>query len=77
LGVDTDGVKHPLGLWDGSTENATVATTLLANLVERGLDVEQGVLVVIDGAKGAAQGRPLGARRPRAGAALRAPQGMS
>jgi putative transposase len=51
LGIDTDGVKHPLGLWDGSTENATVATTLLANLVERGLDVEQGVLCVIDGAK--------------------------
>src|SRR3954449_7496221 len=51
LGIDTDGVKHPLGLWDGSTENATVATTLLANLVERGLDVEQGVPVVIDGAK--------------------------
>ncbi len=51
LGIDTDGVKHPLGLWDGSTENATVATTLLGNLVERGLDVEQGVLVVIDGAK--------------------------
>jgi transposase-like protein len=51
LGIDSDGVKHPLGLWDGSTENATVATTLLANLVERGLDVEQGVLVVIDGAK--------------------------
>jgi putative transposase len=51
LGIDTDGVKHPLGLWDGSTENATVATTLLANLVDRGLDIEQGVLVVIDGAK--------------------------
>lgn len=51
LGIDSDGVKHPLGLWDGSTENATVATTLLANLVERGLDVEQGVLVVLDGAK--------------------------
>ncbi|HEU5490908.1 MAG TPA: IS256 family transposase [Gaiellaceae bacterium] len=51
LGIDTDGTKHPLGLWDGSTENATVATTLLSNLVERGLDVEQGVLVVIDGAK--------------------------
>src|SRR5215216_1423205 len=51
LGIDVDGVKHPLGLWDGSTENATVATTLLANLVERGLDVEQGVLVVLDGAK--------------------------
>lgn len=51
LGIDTDGVKHPLGLWDGSTENATVATTLLSNLVERGLDVEQGVLCVLDGAK--------------------------
>jgi len=51
LGIDTDGVKHPLGLWDGSTENATVTTTLLANLAERGLDVEQGALVVIDGAK--------------------------
>ena len=51
LGIDTDGVKHPLGLWDGSTENATVATTLLANLVDRGLDVQQGVLVVVDGAK--------------------------
>jgi putative transposase len=51
LGIDTDGIKQPLGLWDGSTENSTVATTLLANLVERGLDVDQGVLVVIDGAK--------------------------
>ncbi|HET9739469.1 MAG TPA: IS256 family transposase [Solirubrobacteraceae bacterium] len=49
LGIDTDGVKHPLGLWDGSTENATVATTLLSNLTGRGLDIEQGVLVVLDG----------------------------
>ena len=45
-GIDTDGVKQPLGLWDGSTENATVVTTLLANLLERGLDAGQGVLVV-------------------------------
>ena len=29
LGITTDGVKLPLGLWDGSTENATVATELL------------------------------------------------
>src|SRR4051794_25399979 len=56
LGIDTDGIKHPLGLWDGSTENATVVTTLLANLVERGLDSEQGVLVVIDGAKALRKG---------------------
>jgi putative transposase len=51
LGVTTDGVKIPLGLWEGSTENATVATALLSDLVDRGLDVEQGVLCVLDGAK--------------------------
>src|SRR3954469_6116125 len=51
LGIHTDGVKHPLGLWDGSSEKGNARTPLLANLVERGLDVEQGVLVVIDGAK--------------------------
>ncbi len=51
LGITTDGVKVPLGLWDGSTENKTVAAHLLADLVGRGLDVEQGVLVVLDGSK--------------------------
>jgi len=51
LGITTDGVKVPLGLWDGSTENATVARELLSNLVARGLDLGQGVLCVIDGAK--------------------------
>src|SRR5215218_3587216 len=30
LGISTDGVKIPLGLWEGSTENATLARTLLA-----------------------------------------------
>ena len=51
LGITVDGRKLPLGLWEGSTENATVATALLSDLVERGLDVSGGVLVVIDGAK--------------------------
>jgi putative transposase len=51
LGITTEGVKLPLGLWDGSTENATVAKELLSNLVCRGLDLGQGVLCVIDGAK--------------------------
>ena len=51
LGISTDGVKIPLGLWDGSTENATVAKDALSNLVARGLDLHQGVLCVIDGAK--------------------------
>ena len=51
LGITTDGEKLALGLWEGSTENATIAQSLLSDLVDRGLDVEQGVLVVIDGAK--------------------------
>jgi len=51
LGITTDGVKIPLGLWEGSTENATLVRTLLADLVDRGLDPEQAILFVIDGGK--------------------------
>jgi transposase-like protein len=51
LGITTEGAKIPLGLWEGSTENAAVGTALLSDLVERGLDPEQGILFVIDGAK--------------------------
>jgi transposase-like protein len=51
LGITTEGVKIPLGLWEGSAENATVATALLSDLVERGLDPEQGILFVVDGSK--------------------------
>ena len=51
LGITTEGVKIPLGLWEGSTENTTVATALLSDLVERGLDPEQGMLFVLDGSK--------------------------
>ena len=45
------GVKIPLGLWEGSTENATLVWMLLADLVDRGLDPGQAILFVIDGGK--------------------------
>jgi transposase-like protein len=51
LGISTEGVKIPLGLWEGSTENATLVSMLLAELVDRGLDPEQAILFVIDGGK--------------------------
>ncbi len=51
LGIDTQGVKHILGLRQGATENAAVAKGLLEELVERGLSVDRPILVVIDGAK--------------------------
>jgi transposase-like protein len=51
LAITADGTKVPVGLWEGSTENATVVKALLADLVARGLDAGDGLLVVIDGAK--------------------------
>ena len=51
LGIGIDGVKHPLGLVEGSTENTTVVTELLSGLRERGLDTHRPILVGIDGAK--------------------------
>ncbi len=56
LVITTDGSKVPVGLWLGDTENKTVVTALLADLVARGLDVSSGVLCVIDGAKALAAG---------------------
>jgi hypothetical protein len=35
LGIDHTGVKHALGLWDGSTENAAVCQSLLADLLHQ------------------------------------------
>jgi transposase-like protein len=52
LGIDVHGKKHPLGLWVGSTENKAVCTSLLQDLLARGLRIEGELLCVIDGAKG-------------------------
>jgi transposase-like protein len=51
LAITADGTKKPVGLWDGSTENKTVVRALLADLVSRGLAFDDGLLVVLDGAK--------------------------
>ena len=51
LVVTADGTKVPVGLRLGDTENKTVVTALLADVVARGLDYTNGLLVVIDGAK--------------------------
>jgi putative transposase len=51
LAITADGTKKPVGLWDGSTENKTVVRALLADLVERGVAFDDGLLVVLDGAK--------------------------
>jgi len=51
LGVDRQGQKHVLGLWQGATENSTLVRQLLADLRERGLNTDAPMLVLIDGAK--------------------------
>ena len=56
LVITTDGTRLPVGLWLGDTENKTVVTALLTDLVSRGLDTESGMLCVIDGAKALAAG---------------------
>jgi transposase-like protein len=51
LGIGIDGIKHPLSLVEGSTENTTLVTELIVGLRERGLDVTRPILVVLDGSK--------------------------
>ncbi len=51
IGVDSEGYKHVLGLRDGASENATVCTALLEDLVERGVKPDRRRLFVIDGSK--------------------------
>jgi putative transposase len=52
LGVDIKGRKIPLGFVQTATENARACKEFLKGLVARGLKSEQGLLFVIDGAKG-------------------------
>jgi transposase-like protein len=55
IGIDGGGVKHPLGLIEGATENAAVVQALLDNLIERGLDPTICRLFIIDGSKALAK----------------------
>src|SRR6266545_3363315 len=66
LGIDADGHKHPLGLIEGATENATVVQALIDNLIERGLDPKVCRLFIIDGAKALSKviRRTFGAHTP-------------
>src|SRR6266853_680634 len=51
VGIDAQGIKHPLALTEGATENAAVAQALIDDLIERGLDPAVPRLFIIDGSK--------------------------
>lgn len=52
MGLTSDGRKVLLGFVQSGTENALVIGNFLEELIERGLRIEKGVLVIIDGSKG-------------------------
>ena len=51
VGVDEDGKKYVLGVRSGASENATVTTALLEDLVARGIRPDRRRRFVVDGAK--------------------------
>src|SRR6266700_2538829 len=51
IGIDAQGIKHPLALAEGATENTAVVQALIDDLIERGLDPAVPRLFIIDGAK--------------------------
>lgn len=51
VGVDAEGHKHVLGIREGATENSTVITELLEDIVSRGVNPKRKMLFVIDGSK--------------------------
>jgi transposase-like protein len=66
VGVDSEGRKHVLGIREGATENSTVVTELLEDIVARGVDPKQKRLFIIDGSKAirAAINAVFGAQQP-------------
>jgi transposase-like protein len=52
LGITMTGEKHLLGFIETDTENATVLSVFLRSLLDRGLDISRGLLVILDGGKG-------------------------
>ena len=70
LVITSDGTKVPVGLWLGDTENKTVVTALLADLVARGLYDRVGRALRHRRVQGPRRGHQEGVRRRRLGAAL-------
>ena len=52
LGITLAGEKRFLGFIETDTENETVLTPFVHSLLDRGLDISQGILVLLDGGKG-------------------------
>src|SRR5215471_4764754 len=49
LGIDKTGTKTILGYHQGATENRQICDRLMEGMAGRGLDLQQGILAVLDG----------------------------
>lgn len=52
IGITEKGDKRTLGLTQATTENGAAIAVMLRDMIARGLDFEQGLLIVIDGGTG-------------------------
>jgi len=52
LGLDTGGIKKPLGFWQGATENHELCEELFADMERRGMVLTRKIIWVTDGGKG-------------------------
>lgn len=52
LGVPMSGEKTPLGFIQATTEYEKVVREFWKGLLDRGLNIEEGILCIIDGARG-------------------------
>ena len=74
LGIGCDGRKTVLGIREGATENTAVVSSLLSELVERGLDFSVAAAVYPGRRQSAARGRATPRRRGGVHPALPGPQ---
>jgi len=54
VGITIEGRKVMLGFIEAATENEKIASEFLKGLLSRGLNIEEGILAIIDGSKGLA-----------------------
>lgn len=52
VGITIEGRKVILGFIEAATENEKIASEFLKGLLSRGLNIEEGILAIIDGSKG-------------------------
>src|SRR2546423_2692160 len=74
LGIGCDGRKTVLGIREGATENTAVVSSLLSELVERGLDFSTAAYVHPRRGQRAARSRAAPCRRGCLNSALPGPQ---